>query len=1441
MKTQWYNTISVICILILSFLHKDLHAQIVPIGNGSYTTTFPGVDIAGRNGFPSGTPWVSGEAASKPIPTNDWWSDMIKTDHGGKAFNYPLSFRSLAEGLNINYTIPLVSNAIEYRQPMSDVKSIVIGTENLGEPNSTVSDHSDWSVTMNWGNQFYSTVNIGSPFVYFEKSNTAGAAKVAVNFNQAGVTTNGNKLIIQNNMNNSNYVVFAPSGSTWIGSNGVYTSTLNGKNYWSMVLLPFGVDVNTAISDYEKYAFVFPDNTRVDWDYNETNGQVRTTFTITTDVKEGSHNQILQGLLPHQWDRLSSGSPSPNGYEYHSVRGTIKTLEGNTFTVQNTFSGILPTLPDLGKYTSGFDLGALASTVDQIKNDGLAEWTDSYNQGQDMNRLVQAARIANQIGDIEARDQLINTVRVRLEDWLSAENGEVSFLFYYNSDWDALIGYPAGHRQDTNLNDHHFHWGYFIHAASAIEQFNPGWAAQWGEMINLLVRDAANPSRTDSMFPFLRNFSPYGGHSWANGFSTEPFGNDQESTSESMQFNSALIHWGTITNNKEIRDLGVYLYTTELSTIQEYWFDVEQRSFQPEYQYDMVARVWAGGYDNGTWWTNDVAASYGIQLYPIHAGSLYLGHRKDYVDRVWLEMTQNTEVLNNVPNANLWYDTYWKFLSFADPQKALDLYRAYPSRDIKVGISDTQTYHWLHTMVSLGQLANEITADYPIAAAFRSNETTTYVAHNYGNSPITVRFSDGYSLNVPSNSMATSRDIEVQVILQTNTLEIPSGGNVDLTATVTGAGVTKVEFYANETLLGTDTTAPYTINSGALPAGFPKVYAKAFVGNNFNLSNSIGIQVGSQLAYQGTLMTIPGTIESGHFDVFEGGNGQGITYSDNTAYNEGNFRQDEGVDANTDDNEGATVGWIDPGEWLEYTVNVNNPGLYKITMRYASGNTNGGGPFWFEQEGSKISDDITVPFTGTDWNVWQDVVTEDVNLVAGEQVIRVRVGEGGFNLGRMTFEYTGPSDDRVLSSIQITPENSIINIGQSQQFSAQGYDQFGDLFASSFNWSSSGGTIDQNGLFSSSDSGVYTIIAASGGISANVQVTVNSLATGIVIPGVIEAENYKDGGEGIGYSDVDAGNTGGAYRNDNVDIEVTGDSAGGHNVGWIEAGEWLAYNIDATAGSQRYNIDFRVASPSGGGSFHLELDGVSITDIITVPITGNWQSYTTVTVNDISISSGIRELRLVFDSNGFNINYVEFKEKVTGNNECSGISSNEQYRFTISSDSQNPSITFIPEISGVGDNICILYYGTSPSGSYPGYIVTPGQPYQINAILGQTIYFYYTYSLPTGGENNTFNMRNEFTVGNCNSVKQLNNIDQEEKLSQISVYPNPAHKTITLSNLNNIQDVKVFDVTGKLFIHKILKTNTSNLSINVDELPKGMYLLSVFGDKKREVYKILKM
>ena len=59
-------------LLILSLVWAmNLNAQIVNVGSGSYTKTFPGTDVAGRNGYPSGSPQVSGAAVGKPVPTND--------------------------------------------------------------------------------------------------------------------------------------------------------------------------------------------------------------------------------------------------------------------------------------------------------------------------------------------------------------------------------------------------------------------------------------------------------------------------------------------------------------------------------------------------------------------------------------------------------------------------------------------------------------------------------------------------------------------------------------------------------------------------------------------------------------------------------------------------------------------------------------------------------------------------------------------------------------------------------------------------------------------------------------------------------------------------------------------------------------------------------------------------------------------------------------------------------------------------------------------------------------------------------------------------------------------------------------------------------------------------------------------------------------------------
>jgi len=1003
-----------------------------PVGSGSYTTIYPGAN-GPFNGFPGGSPQLSKNAIGKPVPTNDWWSKLLKENHADNLFNYPMTMKTTNNGLIITY-IP--------RNVIGDNQAIQVGLTALNSSNTTVSDYSDWTVTMNWNDgtrDLEATSGIGMPFVYFKK-NSSSTAQITVNSGNA--TISNELLIVENASNGADFVVYAPSGSTWAVSGNTYTSTLNGQNYWSMAMLPQSTtDVSATAEAYKKYAYVFPTTTTTSWSYNYEASKVTTDFTVSTSIKEGTETNVLMGLLPHQWANLDSTSPTPSEESYQSIRGELKMLDGNHFKVSHTFKGVLPALPYLANYSSGFDPTSLNQKIQLIENDALSSYTDSYNEGQAMNRLIQTARIADQMGDSDALQKIHTTIKERLEDWLSYETGEVSFLFYYQNNWTALLGYPAGHGQDSNLNDHHFHWGYFIHAAAFVEQFEPGWADDWGAMVNLLIRDAASSDRNDPLFPFLRNFSPYAGHSWANGFATFPQGNDQESTSESMQFATSLIHWGSATANDAIRDLGIYIYTTEQSAVEDYWFDMYDRVFE-NYGEMVVSRLWGNDYDFQTFWGGGVAASYGIELYPIHGGSLYLGHNQTYASELWTEMASKTGILSNEENPNLWHDTYWKFLSLTDAQAAIDLYDSYPDRNLKFGISDAQTYHWLHAMNAIGSVDASITSNHPLAVAFTDDSgTTTYTAHNYSNNAVSVSFSDGYVLEASANKLTTSRDLDISGSLRSDFDQAYVDGSVRLTYDTTSTNIDRVEFYDGTTLISSDTSAPFEAQATNLGLGIHGMYAKVYVGAEFGLSNNISIQVGEQIPYA-SVHVIPGTIEAGHFDSYEAGVGQNIAYYDSSQNNDGDTRTGEYVDTVLDNNEGAIIGWTTAGEWLEYTVNVQNPGMYSIELRYASGNPNGGGPMQFKLDGESVSDPISFPTTN-DWGTWTTKTITEIPLTGGEQILRVAINQGEFNLGRMTFTRTGdlgfdPPVADAGSNVSATLSSSTVSLDGSGTYEPTG-------------------------------------------------------------------------------------------------------------------------------------------------------------------------------------------------------------------------------------------------------------------------------------------------------------------------------------------------------------------------------------------------------------------
>jgi uncharacterized repeat protein (TIGR02059 family) len=129
----------------------------------------------------------------------------------------------------------------------------------------------------------------------------------------------------------------------------------------------------------------------------------------------------------------------------------------------------------------------------------------------------------------------------------------------------------------------------------------------------------------------------------------------------------------------------------------------------------------------------------------------------------------------------------------------------------------------------------------------------------------------------------------------------------------------------------------------------------------------------------------------------------------------------------------------------------------------------------------------------------------------------------------------------------------------------------------------------------------------------------------INIPGKIEAENYsfKSG----------------------MQTETTSDTGGGQNLGYIGNGDWVEYAIENNRAKTDFQIDFRLASQSGGGIIDFYIDGKSA-GRVTAPNTGNWQVYQSVSEN-ITINEGKHYLKIVATSAGFNLNYMEVHETPT--------------------------------------------------------------------------------------------------------------------------------------------------------------------------------------------------
>ena len=189
-----------------------------------------------------------------------------------------------------------------------------------------------------------------------------------------------------------------------------------------------------------------------------------------------------------------------------------------------------------------------------------------------------------------------------------------------------------------------------------------------------------------------------------------------------------------------------------------------------------------------------------------------------------------------------------------------------------------------------------------------------------------------------------------------------------------------------------------TRGSVMLPAG-PQVWTLIFdragpggVHGNINYirASSGGGAAGGSMPFGESAAGVPGRIEAENYDS----GGPGVAYFDATSMNDGGVYRGGGVDleSTTDEGGGANVGWMSPGEWLNYTIAVSQSGFYDIDLRLAS--LGSGGWVRIEIDGAGSTSSVNVPETG-DWQSWTTVRAGTVWLEAGQHLMRLVVEEAG--------------------------------------------------------------------------------------------------------------------------------------------------------------------------------------------------------------------------------------------------------------------------------------------------------------------------------------------------------------------------------------------------------------------------------------------------------------
>lgn len=532
-------------------------------------------------------------------PTNKWFSGAVFGDNVQPIFAYPLSYKFSKDSLEIGY--PQITGTADAVFG-THIKSI--GVQMQGANRYEVSYYDDLLIMLTYyaqNNQPLAEVTIarGSPYVYITASQNTQIATTA-----NGIRKDSDKIVGQG-PGKSLVGVYAETPATVTNSSATFSLT-KGK-LLSVFIAP-------DVSQKDAFFAAAPNALqKITTSYKVNDGTVETTLAAQTRNSKDTLYTFQPGDEPQGSSSIAT---------YQSLQGPLKVIKGKTFS-------IITTRPKM----AGLKLNMLSvAEKDDVKAKLTADVntlaitkTDTYFGGKELYRAATLLSLAGQLGMTAEKQKVQAQLKEAMHGWLmnAKDSPRAKKYFYYDTTIKSVIGEEPSFGSEE-LNDHHFHYGYFIYAASVLGKYDQSFVQQDGPMINLLVEDIASETNGPALAR-LRNFDVWTGHSYASGYGMFGDGNNQESSSEALQAWGGVMQWADVTKNDVLRDRAVWLYSRESRAALQDWFIANNTQLPYSgYNHKLVSLVWDGKRDYATFFSPRPQAKLGIQLIPMSNAQSYL-------------------------------------------------------------------------------------------------------------------------------------------------------------------------------------------------------------------------------------------------------------------------------------------------------------------------------------------------------------------------------------------------------------------------------------------------------------------------------------------------------------------------------------------------------------------------------------------------------------------------------------------------------------------------------------------------------------------------------------------------------------------------------------------------------------------------------------------------